>query len=98
MKHFISLTALGIMTASATAIAADKSDIRLLDETKITLSEAIAAAEKTQGGRAIEASLDDDSFSPAYEVSLVVENDTILDVQVDAVSGKVTGAREDKDD
>lgn len=98
MNHFFSLTAVVALSLSGAAFAADASDIRLLNETKISLSEAIKAAEEAQGGRAIEASLDDDSFSPAYEVSVVMDDNTVYDVQVDGVSGKVTGARKDLDD
>jgi uncharacterized membrane protein YkoI len=76
---------------------ADLNDIKLLTEAKITLSQAIHQAEKSQDGQAIEASLDDDSFKPAYEVS-VVRDGKIFDVQVDALSGEVLGAREDVDD
>lgn len=76
---------------------ADLNDIKLLTETKITLAQAIHQAEKKQGGQAIEASLDDDSFKPAYEVS-IVRDGKVFDVQVDALSGEVLGAREDVDD
>lgn len=89
--------ALALAGLTGTAIAADASDIRLMNETKISLTQAIAAAEKSQGGKAIDASLDDDSFRPAYEVS-VVTNNRVFDVQVDGVSGEVLGSREDLDD
>lgn len=90
-------TATALAMLSGAAYAADASDIRLLNETKISLSDAIAAAEKHQGGRAIDASLDDDSFKPAYEVTVVVDN-RVFDVQVDGVTGGVIGSREDIDD
>jgi len=97
MKRFIPIAALGALAFSTAAVAADASDIRLLGETKISLGQAIEVAEKSQGGRAVEASLDDDSFSPAYEVSVVKDN-RVFDVQIDGVTGKVLGAREDIDD
>lgn len=90
-------TATALAMLSGAAYAVDVSDIRLLNETKISLSDAIAAAEKHQGGRAIDASLDDDSFKPAYEVTVVVDN-RVFDVQVDGVTGGVIGSREDIDD
>ena len=89
--------ATAVAFAPAMALAADRSDIRLLNETKISLTDAIKAAEKDRNGRAIDASLDDDSFRPAYEVSVAV-GDRIYDVQVDGTDGKVLGAREDMDD
>lgn len=82
---------------AAFAFAADNRDIKMLAETKINLSQAIDAAQKHNGGQAIEASLEDDSFKPAYEVS-VVKDGRIFDIQVDGVSGEVLGSREDIDD
>lgn len=82
---------------AAPALATDAEDIRLLKETRVTLSQAIAAAEKSQGGRAIEAGLDDEHFTPTYEVSVVRPDDRVFDVQVDGVSGKIVAAREDRD-
>lgn len=90
--------ALALVALSPTlAFAADRSDIRALEETKITLVEAIHAAEKDRNGRALDAGIDDDSFRPAYEVSVVADG-RIWDVQVDGVTGKINGAREDIDD
>lgn len=76
---------------------ADKDEIKLLKKMKITLVDAILAAEQDQQGTAIEASIDDDSFRPEYEVTIVRDNKE-FDVQVDGVTGKVLSAREDKDD
>jgi uncharacterized membrane protein YkoI len=91
---------LAIMGSSAlsTAARADMSDARALQDAKITLQQAIAAAEKHQGGQSIDASIDDDSFSgPSFEVSIFKEG-RLYDVQVDGKSGEVTGVREDHDD
>lgn len=96
-RSTIATTAFLALTAISTSAFADREDIRLLSETKISLIEAIQAAEKHQGGKAYEASIDDDSFSPAYEIG-VIRDTTIYDVRVDAVTGKVIGAREDIDD
>lgn len=83
--------------ALTTQAHADAEDIRAASEAKISLVKAIQNAESHQGGKAIDASIDDDSFSPTYEVT-VVKDDRVYDVRVDAVSGGVIGAREDKDD
>lgn len=96
MKKFLLTTAAVALMGSA-AFAADAGDIRLLNEAKISLVDAIKAAEGDVGGKAIEASLDDDAWKPAYEVSVVKDN-RVFDVQVDAVSGGVLGSREDLDD
>jgi uncharacterized membrane protein YkoI len=58
--------------------------------------QAIQAAETAQGGQAYEAGIDDDSFKPEYEVS-IVRDDRRYDVRVDAVTGEVKGAHEDRD-
>lgn len=79
-------------------MATDAEDIRLLKETRISLTQAIAAAEKAHGGRAIQAELDDENFVPTYEVSLVQVNDSVVDVEVDGVSGKILAVRKDRDD
>jgi uncharacterized membrane protein YkoI len=92
----LALTVVGLSFAVA-AQAADRSDIRSFAATKISLTEAIAAAEKHESGKAIEASLDDDSFKPAYEVS-VVKDDRIFEVYVNGETGEVLGAREELDD
>jgi uncharacterized membrane protein YkoI len=75
---------------------ASEDEVLALSETKINLIQAINAAEKHQGGQAFEASLDDDSFKPTYEVA-VAKNGTVYDVRIDGVTGEVLGSREDKD-
>lgn len=79
------------------ALANDADEVRVLAETKITLTQAIAAAERHQGGQAYEAKVDDDSFKPEYEVD-VVKDGRVYEVRVDGVSGAVIGAREDHHD
>src|SRR5690606_33887026 len=76
---------------------ADRDDVRLLDETKLTLTEAIAIAEKHQNGRAYEAGLDDDSFSPVYEVNVVTTDGRLYELDVDGVTGTVSNVREERD-
>ncbi len=102
MKNQKRMTKYGLLTAlmvfaGAFAVNADGGDVRMLSETKISLTQAIASAEKHNGGQAYEASLDDDSFKPAYEVT-VAKDGRIFDVQVDGVTGEVIGSREDNDD
>jgi len=94
-KHVIVPTALAGLLFSGIVLA-DKEDIHLLEQTKISLTEAIGIAESHQKGRAYEASLDDDSFSPRYEISVIAEN-KIYELEVDGVSGEVLSTREDMD-
>jgi uncharacterized membrane protein YkoI len=86
----------GVMGA-ATAARADQEDLRLSSEAKVMLTQAIATAEQHLDGRAIGAKLDDDSFKPAYEVTVVKDN-RVFDVYVDAVTNAVISSREDMDD
>lgn len=88
------ITGLGLSTA---ALANDAEELKALSEAKISLTQAIAAAEQHQGGQAYEASIDDDSFKPEYEVNIAREG-TAYKVRVDGVSGEVIGAREDRED
>lgn len=96
-KTMLAVTMFAGTAAFSQAAFADREDILLMREAKVSLINAVQAAEKHQGGRAIDASLDDDSFKPAYEVT-VIKDDRSYDVQVDAVTGEVLGAREDIDD
>ena len=89
--------AAGLTGAIAAAARADQDELRLAAEAKVVLTQAIATAEQHLGGRAIGAKLDDDSFKPAYEVT-VVKDGRVYDVQVDAVTNAVLGSREDTDD
>ena len=86
-----------IISIPSFALAEDKEEIEMLSQTKINLTQAIAVAEKHIGGVALSASIDDDSFTPAYEVSITKEG-KVFDVQVDGVKGEVIGSREDHDD
>lgn len=96
-----SIKTLALATVAATvgltgAAMADADDVRNLAEAKISLVEAINAAEKHQGGKAYEANIDDDSFKPEYEVTVVKDN-VSYEVSVDGVSGEVLGVRQDRD-
>lgn len=97
MKKILTASAI-ILPLMAGVAYADQDSVRAMKDAKITLVDAIHAAEKDQSGKAFDASIDDDSFRPSYEVSIVKADGKIFDVQVDAVDGKILGAREDLDD
>ena len=100
MKKFVNVGVLSAALAGllfAGVAQADRDDIRLLAETKISLTEAIAIAEKYQNGRAYEAGIDDDSFSAVYEVSVVTADERMYELDVDGVTGEVSNVREEKD-
>ena len=93
----VAAVAAAVFALVSTVAFADRDDAVRLAETQITLIQAIEIAETHQGGRAFEATLDDDSFTPEYEVDVVVD-DRIYEVTVDGVSGEVRHVREDRDD
>lgn len=100
MKNLFNASVLSVALAGllvAGVAQADRDDIRLLDETKISLTEAIAIAEKHQNGRAYEAGIDDDRFSPIYEVNVVTTDGRIYELDVDGVTGVVSNVREGQD-
>jgi uncharacterized membrane protein YkoI len=97
IKKFLAagvITGIGLTTV---ALARDAEEVRALSEAKISLVQAITAAEQYQGGQAYEAGLEDDSFKPEYEIG-VVKDGKVYEVRVDGVSGEVIGAREDLSD
>jgi len=98
MKTMIlsALLASAFMVAPLSARADNKEETDALAKAKITLIEAIQAAEKHTAGKAFDASLDDDSFRSEYEVN-VVKDGTVYDVRIDGENGEVLGSREDRD-
>ncbi|KCZ55084.1 hypothetical protein HY29_02415 [Hyphomonas beringensis] len=99
MEHMKkTLAAAVVLGGAATGFAhADREDARAMEAAKITLIEAIQAAETHQGGKAFEAQIEDDSFTPEYEVNILADG-KVYDVRVNAETGDVIGSREDLDD
>src|SRR5215207_7141643 len=97
LRTLLSAVAVAGAMEAAPAARADQEDLRLFSEAKVMLTQAIATAEKHLGGQAIGAKLDDDSFKPAYQVTVIKDN-RVFEVQVDAVTNAVIGSREDMDD
>lgn len=81
----------------AAPVFADREDLKAFEAAKVSLIDAIQAAEAAGSGKAFEAAIDDDSFEPEYEVSLA-RNGKVFEVRVNAVTGEVKGVREDRDD
>jgi uncharacterized membrane protein YkoI len=98
MKNFTKTAILSTALLISGAAFADRDDVRLLSETKINLTEAIAIAEKHQNGRAYEAELDSHRFAPVYEVKVVTSDNRVYEVNIDGVTGEVRNVKEDLDD
>jgi uncharacterized membrane protein YkoI len=100
------LTALvtGVVIASITVnlALADESkgdearELQLFSQAKISLTEAIKAAEQKAGGKALEAEVDEDSNTVQFEVE-VVKDGRIHKVMVDGKTGDVLQVSLDDD-
>jgi uncharacterized membrane protein YkoI len=97
-QHHKILTALFtmvIMTATTANVALageskekEAKELKLFSEAKISLTEAIKAAEHSVGGKAMEAELDDESNTVQFEIE-VLKGGKIHEVLVDGITGKV---------
>jgi uncharacterized membrane protein YkoI len=65
---------------------------------KVTLSQAISAAEAQAGGRAIQAELDGENGTTVYKVEVVSADSQARDVTVDVTEGKVLSSKLDQAD
>ncbi|MCK9606412.1 MAG: PepSY domain-containing protein [Methylomonas sp.] len=63
-------------------------ELLLFSQAKISLQEAITAAEQKTGGKAMEAELNDESAAVQFEVE-IVKNGKVHEVIVDGKTGKV---------
>lgn len=99
MKKMITLavTAAFLTVATGTFAWADTQEAALLAKAKISLVDAIQTAEKSVGGKAYEASLDDDALAPEFEVG-IIKDGKFFEVRVNGSDGSVIGSREDIDD
>ena len=103
MKRNILMTALGaallagglgVAVASNSAQQTNGEDDLNIAQTKVTLIQAVTAAEQKVGGRAARAELNDENGKLVYSVEVV--NDTqATDVKVDAMSGQILTAKAD---
>lgn len=96
----LGLTALGASLAFAGANHAEgqsENDAASLSKTRITLSQAIAAAETHVQGRAVRAELEDENGALVYGVE-VVKGTQATDVKIDSNSGQVLSAQADQAD
>lgn len=63
-------------------------DARLLNRTKISITDAIRIAEQHKSGRGFSASLDDYDGTAIYSVT-VIQGDKTFDVEIDALTGEI---------
>jgi uncharacterized membrane protein YkoI len=68
-------------------------DIRAFENARVSLPDAIGAAEKHTRGKAIDAAFADYNGAPAYEVK-TFQNGAVWDGMIDAITGQVIGEGE----
>jgi len=94
--------AAGIATAAGLAYAKTTSGendaVTDLSKAKISLTQAIGAAESQAGGKATKAELEGERGSVRYQVEVVTPDNKVFDVQVDAADGKVMSSKQDQAD
>jgi len=94
-KILISLVSIGLIAGADVTItqaSESKSDeakeLQLFSQAKISLIEAIKAAEQKTGGKALEAELDEEAKSVQFEVE-VVKDGKVHEVKIDGKTGQV---------
>jgi uncharacterized membrane protein YkoI len=101
-KLSAALIAVAAATAAGLALAkqaAPENDaLADLAKAKITLPQAIAAAESHVGGRATRAELDRQRGTVVFEVEVAADDGKVFEVVVDATDGHVRSSREDRAD
>lgn len=85
------------MAAEQSAGKDDASEYAKLGGAKLSLADAVAAAEKQFGGKAVNAALDNEQASAAFEVELMTDTGSQT-VAVDGQTGEVKHVTDSGDD
>ena len=86
--------AMALMTVTVANVAQageskkEAKELQLFSQAKVSLIQAIKAAEEKTGGKAIEAELDDESNTVQFEIE-ILKDGKIHEVMVDGLTGKV---------
>lgn len=93
------LTTVGLAAAGGLALAknarGENDAIADLAQAKITLVQAVSAAEGHAAGKATKAELEHERGRAVYEVEVVTPDRKVFDVKIDAVDGKVLSSQAD---
>jgi uncharacterized membrane protein YkoI len=106
MKRKITIPALiltvGVATAGGLAYAkggfAENDAVTDLANAKVSLAQAVSAAEAQAGGKATKAELDGERGQIVFNVEVVTPDNKLFDVRVDAQDGKVLSSMQDTAD
>ena len=101
-KVIIAFTTAVVIAAGSFAIAgnknhAEENDALAVQQAKISLMQAVAAAERHTPGRSTKAEFEHSQGKAVFDVE-VVAGAKVMDVKVDATSGAVIAATEDRVD
>jgi uncharacterized membrane protein YkoI len=105
MKRKLSAAIVAALAAAAigggsayAAKAAKQEDAFAIISAPVSLAQAIAAAEQHVGGKAAKAELEDENGQWVFGVEVVKDATQVMDVKVDAATGKVLSATADTAD
>jgi uncharacterized membrane protein YkoI len=93
----IGVSAIGASLAFAGMKDAEENDAAALSQARISLTQAIAAAEQRVAGKAVRAGLEDENGKLVYGVEVLHGNQT-TDVKVDSDNGGILSAQADRSD
>lgn len=97
----VAALALGSAGVAYAVAEQDKGNDGVADfaKAKVSIGQAISAAEQAAAGKATRAELENERHGLVYEVEVVnPDKNTVFDVRVDAISGKVVASAADKAD
>ncbi len=103
--RLFAMTAAGTLALASFALAASKTAkhdelptiVSSMTAARISLADAITAAEAHVTGKAVRAKIDDRQGSFSYQIE-VLKDDQLMDVKVDSRDGRVISANPDKAD
>ena len=107
MKRKIMIAALilaaGVATAGGLACAEqsgamENDAVTDLAKARISLGQAVSAAEAQSAGKATKASLDSEHGQAVFNVEIVTAGNKVIDVRIDAADGKVLSSKQDAAD
>lgn len=97
IKFAILAAAITTLGGAAFAATPSENDAMAINQSWVSIAQAISAAEKKHGGKATKAELEHGKQGLIYEVEVVV-GAKIFDVKVDAGNGSILSSTEDKPD
>ena len=86
------ITAAGGAYAASGSASADQAEMQAALAAKVSLSQAVKAAEASSGGKAMEVVFTDENAKPGYEVTTVTSDGAEQNLFVDATTGKAAKA------